>query len=526
MKAATQKRLIQYIPTPTFLEFHNCPEPVRGMMGHVGSGSSTGCVWEIFRCACLQFPNPIDGVRRTRVLVIRNTFPMLLKTTIPTWLNWFPATKIHWSAPLSGVWEGAHPSGDGTKMEILLEFYALDSDDAARGLKSYEVTMVWANEACFMPWRYLAKAFERVGRFPHPIMLENGEEFKFKSFGMIMDTNPPSDTSWWYDLAEVKKPRGFKFFRQPPAVIKYQEKDGRIWYEFNRGQVPGIPACENLHHNEGEEYYMKQTQDGDHARIQVDLCGEYGTSIDGDPVYPEYNDLLHYAGREIEINWGLPFYLGTDFGRTPSLVICQLSPTNQLRILDEICTVNCGVTQFTKDIVLPKLINEYRMHSVPVFNFADPAGKDKGQTDEKTCIQIMREAGINTVASPVPGNSFVLRRESVSERLRSNAGGQPGLLISSKAKIVRAGFQGRYYYRKLTVADAGEERMALEPEKNMFSHPHDGLQYASYGLTSPSVNSLFSGFRYSPKAKYSGQIVVGPGSRNFTNTGMDMAGYC
>ena len=520
-------RTIRYVASPTFKEFHADNSPIRGVMGHVGSGSSTGCCWDIWVRACMQYPSPIDGVRRTRVLVIRNTFPMLVKTTIPTWLNWFPDTKVHWSAPLSGVWEGAHPSGDGTKVEILLEFYAIDGEDAVRGLKSYEVTMVWANEANFMPWRYLAKAFERVGRFPNPVTLADGGIFRFKSFGMIMDTNPPSDTSWWYDFAEIKKPKGFRFWRQPPALIKHQEKDGRIWYEPNKGQIPGIPMCENLYHNEGWEYYLKQAQDGDHARIAVELCGEYGRSINGDPVYAnEYSDLLHYVNGEIPVNWGLPIYLGTDFGRTPSCIIAQLSPTNQLRCIEEICAVNCGITQFTKDILLPKLINEYRMHSVPIFNFADPAGNDKGQNDEKTCIQIMRQCGVNTVPSPVPGNSFVLRRESVAERLRSNAGGQPGLIISNKCKILRGGFQSGYYYRKLSVADAGEERLALEPEKNMFSHPHDALQYLSYGLSSPSVNSLFSGFRYTPQAKYCGQINPHNQGRQINGAKMDVTGYC
>lgn len=496
-------------------------------MGHVGSGSSTGCCWDIFGKACTQYPNPNDGIRRTRVLVLRNTYQQLEKTTVPTWLNWFPETKMHMSPPLKGTWTGPHPSGDGTTVEIVLEFYALNDEDAMRGLKSYEVTMVWANEANFFPWRYLAKAFERVGRSPHPVQLSDGTEFTFKSFGMIMDTNPPSDTSWWYKFAEELHPPGFQFWSQPPALIKHEERNGTIWYEFNNGQVEGIPACENMHHNEGVDYYLKQTLDGDHARIKVELLGEYGTTVNGSPVYPEYSDRIHYTNIDIQVNWNLPIYLGTDFGRTPCSVICQLSPAGQLRIIDEICTVNCGITQFTHDILLPKLMNEYHMNQVPIYNFADPAGKDKGQTDEKSCIQIMRSAGINTVASPVPGNSFVLRRESVAERLRRNASGQPGVLVGPKAKMIRAGFQGRYHFPKLPTADAADERMASEPADNMFTHPHDAFQYVSYGLSSPLVNSLFSGFRYVPAIHHSGQISPGQ-SRSNTNldTRMDMSGHC
>lgn len=515
-------KFITYRPSSTGLAFHNAVELVRGWRGCVGNGKSSGCCWDIWYKACSQYPSPYDNVRRTKVLVIRNTFPQLVKTTIQTWLAWFPQTKMHNTAPLSGVWRGEHPSGDGTTVEITLEFYALDSEEAARGLKSYEVTMVWVNEACFLPWRYIAKAYERVGRYPKADDLPNGQKFRYKSFGLIMDTNPPSDTSWWYKLAEVKRPKGFKFFSSPPALIK-RESEGKIWYEPNKGQVPGIPAAENIeNHNEGWQYYLKQVEDGDHARIKVEILGEYGTTINGDPVYPQYNDNVHFAGKDLDVNWGIPIYLGTDFGRTPCSVICQYSPSGQLRVIDEICTVNCDASEFSKNILRPKLMNEYRMHEIPIYNFGDPAGNDKGQTEDRSCIQIMREAGINTVASPVPGNSFTLRQVSVAERLRSTVDGGPGLIVSDKCKMIRAGFQGRYYYRKITAADAGDERVALEPEKNAFSHPHDALQYVSYGLSSPSCSSLFSGFTFS---RGNNGSPYGYRDQRVFNTKLDMGGF-
>jgi hypothetical protein len=490
-------------------------------MGPVGSGKSVMCCWEIFALSCSQIADPFDNVRRSKWLVIRSTYGMLEKTTIPTWLAWFPNTKMHNSAPLRGTLTVAHPSGDGTLVEIRLEFLALDSDGALDSLLSYEVTGIWANEAGPIPWRFLARAYQRTGRYPKA---DAAKGIFYKSFGMIMDTNPPSDTSWWYKLAEVQRPKGFKFFRQPPALIK-REKEGVIWYEPNKGQVRGIPAAENIeNHNEGWDYYLKQTTDGDHARINVFILGNYGTSINGDPVYPEYNDRIHYVDRDIEVNWGLPLYLGTDFGRTPCSIFCQLSPLGQLRVIDEVCTLNCGITQYGKDILRPKLMNEYRMHEIPVYNFGDPAGNDKGQNDDRTAIQILIAAGINTVASPVPNNSFMLRRESVAERLRSQVEGQPGLIVSRKCKMIRAGFQSRYYFKKLSAADSGDERVALEPEDNMFTHPHDGLQYASYGLSHPSCNSLFAGFAQT--VRNGGTSGFGMRDGRTFDTRMNMDGFC
>jgi hypothetical protein len=54
--------------------------------------------------------------------------------------------------------------------------------------------------------------------------------------------------------------------------------------------------------------------------------------------------------------------------------------------------------------------------------------------------------------------------------------GRPAFQISSKCEILRSGFNGDYYYHKLNIS-YDNHRYREEPEKNMSSHPHDGLQY-------------------------------------------------
>jgi hypothetical protein len=75
--------------------------------------------------------------------------------------------------------------------------------------------------------------------------------------------------------------------------------------------------------------------------------------------------------------------------------------------------------------------------------------------------------------------------------LRSQLEGKPGLIVGPQAPFIREGFNGRYYYRKMNTADAGDERVTNAPEKNMFSHPHDALQYVCYGATHQSSESMF-----------------------------------
>jgi hypothetical protein len=45
--------------------------------------------------------------------------------------------------------------------------------------------------------------------------------------------------------------------------------------------------------------------------------------------------------------------------------------------------------------------------------------------------------------------------------------------------VLRKGFNGGYKYK--IVSYSGEARLAMEPDKNQYSHPHDALQYMMMG---------------------------------------------
>jgi hypothetical protein len=52
-------------------------------------------------------------------------------------------------------------------------------------------------------------------------------------------------------------------------------------------------------------------------------------------------------------------------------------------------------------------------------------------------------------------------------------------LISPKAKLIRKGLAGGFQFRRLKVA--GDERYTDEPDKNMYSHPVEALEYVMLG---------------------------------------------
>ena len=82
----------KYAPVPTLKKLHDDDRFVRAVMGPFGSGKSVGMCWEIFFRAKEQRKGP-NGKRRSRWAVIRATYPELEKSTMKTWLHWFPDDK-------------------------------------------------------------------------------------------------------------------------------------------------------------------------------------------------------------------------------------------------------------------------------------------------------------------------------------------------------------------------------------------------------------------------------------------------
>jgi hypothetical protein len=113
---------------------------------------------------------------------------------------------------------------------------------------------------------------------------------------------------------------------------------------------------------------------------------------------------------------------------------------------------------------------------------ADPAGRARAQTDERTCMDELAAAGL--AAGPARTNDFIARREAVAGFLNAGEPGAPGLVLSPSCRLLRKGFLSGYRYERVQVA--GDERYKDAPVKNMYSHIHDALQYAALAAESAS----------------------------------------
>lgn len=463
-------QVIEYNPSPTLAKFHASNVLVRGVRGPIGSGKSVGCCWEIWSRA--QEQRAHQGVRRSRWVATRNTYGELLTTTLRTWLDWFPEDrfgKVVYGAPITHMLRWEHE--DGTTVELEMWFLALDRPDNVKKLLSLEITGAWMNEAREQPKAILDGLTGRVGRFPKA--QDGGASWS----GVILDTNPPDDDHWWYDVAEDKRPEGYAFFAQPPGDS--DEAENLDWL-LQTPETMRLPVGHPERRAAGRVYYQRLKAGKTSEWIKVYVKGQYGTVHDGKPVYNEWNDTLHV--KEIRPLQGVQLKIGLDFGLTPAAVITQPDARGRLLVLDELCGEDMGIRQFLEDVLIPHLVDVYPDHWANkddmVLLIGDPAGNQKAQTDERSCFEEVRAKKLKI--KPAKSNAWLPRRGAVAWFLSKLSGGQPTFLLDPCCSVLRKGFNGGYKYRRIQVT--GEDRFADEPVKNRYSHPHDALQYAALEL--------------------------------------------
>jgi len=426
------------------------------IMGPLGSGKTNASCWKAFRIMCGQAPDS-HGVRRTRILAVRNTYGDLFGTTIKDWLDMFE--------PLGDfVKGGLEPPThtldfrleDGTTVEAEMIFLALDREEHVKKLRGFQLTAAWLNETKELPLAIIEMVDLRIGRYP--------KDVEPTWHGIFGDTNACDTDHWYYRLAEDDRPEGWVFLRQPGGVTR-ESKDAP-WVEN--------PHAENLA-NLPPGYYAKGVQGKREDWILVNLANEYGFVKDGKPVWPEYRDSVHC--RPFELVKGLGLNIGLDFGLTPAAIFGQPTPAGQWRWRRELVMTDTGIIRFAGALKL--FIGEHfagwRINAIT----GDPSGdaREKGDGEERTAFQLLKANDVD--AKPAHTNDFAIRTEVVAAPMRKLIDGEPGFLIHPDCKITRKGMQGGYAFKRVKVS--GDERYRDKPDKNMYSHPCEAGQYMMMG---------------------------------------------
>lgn len=445
-----------YIPSHTGSLFHNDDSFVRLVIGPYGSGKSTMCAHEIVRRTC-QMPIWHNGRRRAKWAIVRNTSGELYSTTLQTWLQWFGELgDIRKRQKPLLTYEHTFNDGYGI-VELELIFIALDREEDVRKIKSLEVTGAYINELSEVPQGALAHFKGRVNRrYPSRAFCSD----PYWS-GIIADTNPPDVDHWIYKDFELKQLESYKIFHQPHGLLRNEDNE---W-------LPN-PNCDNAG-NLAADYYLKLAEGQTEDFVKVYCLGEYGSVGFGKKVYPEYNDDVHSSDK-VEAIQGDPIHLGWDGGLTPACVVVQLSKRGQFRVLREYVGEDMGIRTFAESVVLPGLARDFPYCKIGKSVF-DPAGGARDSImEEMSCIGELNSLGIITI--PARTNDIDSRLGAVRYFLNRMIDGRPGFVMHKfNCSVLRRGFIKDYVYKRIAVS--GEERYKDKPDKNMSSHPHDGLHY-------------------------------------------------
>lgn len=458
---ARSRPRISYEPPDEVIErFHESKALVRLVKGPRGSGKSGASIMEGMNGAHKQVPNH-EGKRRTRFLVLRDTYRQLETTTIPSFKKWLGhASRLSGQYPIKGFTR--MPLSDGTAIEMETVFLAMDGENIIDNLQSFEASFAWVNEArAIQDQKIVNMVISSCGRFPSKD--EEGCTSRF----VVLDSNPPDEMHWWYKNAQKgHTPEGWEFFDQVAPLI-YRNTTTPIFYPIKDFYIPNPAATYARIQNAGYDYWLDLIPGADDSFIRTMVMGLYGTMVMGKPVYHQFWNEECASPTPIEWHQSLPIVIGIDTsGLHPGAVFVQASG-GQVKVLRELHAKDTPFDTFVESILLPFIAQWFRLN--PLIACIDPSNPRSG-VGGKTALRILHENGIS--AQLAGSNRLNVRLGSVTKLLQRRG----AIIVDPSCPLLLSGFRGKYHFAK--IESSMVEAYKPTPEKDEFADVHDALQYA------------------------------------------------
>lgn len=442
---------IDYKPSPTCEEFIRDFLPgelfYNFIVGPYGSGKTSAVLFKLAFMASLQEPSKVDGIRRTRAVVVRNTGNQLNDTTIPSWNIWFKdGIAGHWKATTKTfILRFAD-----VECEVL--FRPLDTPDDVSRVLSLEVTFAILDEFVEIPKEIVEALSGRCGRYPSMV-----EGAGATNWGMWGASNPGQEDSWWHTFLGVDneelRPENVAYYHQPSGLS---------------------PEAENLDHLPGGRGYYENLRKGkSDAWVKQFIDAEWGYTVSGKPVIPTFQRDIHVAKSSLIFNPHLPLVIGYDPGvRHSALIFGQEDHYGRLNVLNELILAGYGATRMADDRLLPMLRMKYR--GAETIIAPDPAANARSANNESTIVATLRSMKYRKHWSVDVDDTNLLapRLEAIEHFTTRLTEKGPALQIDPQCKALIRALSGGWRYEN-TKANAEKPT----PEKDIHSHPGDGLSY-------------------------------------------------
>jgi len=428
--------VIRYTALPTMEKFHTSEAQIRAIVGSVGSGKTSAAAWEI--CHYLpEFLYEQHRYKKSRWVIVRNSYTELTDTTLKTVMGWFPWG--HWQAG-TRILTLAQPNRRRT-VEIL--FRSCDRPEDMKKFKSLELTGYWIDESIEVSEQIKQMLKNRIGRYPSRVPVRWG----------IETTNPPDVEHPTYNM--------FAWDTPPPGPIptgKPLENHVGFWQ----------PPREN-EENLRKGYYDDLINDYRDNPDWIDryILGKPGIMVQGRLVYNNFKRDYHVAKEPLIWSKGTLYRGWDNSGNCPACVVSQVPTAGQCQILKEFCTDKEGIVDFARHVTTECNI---LYPGAEYVDYGDPAGANRYSRREggfTSNAELMKEAcGIDVESSE---QNLTARIQSVDQQLARI----DGLLIDPSCTRLINGFLGGYCYKEIGTTGTYVDK----PLKNRFSHVADALQY-------------------------------------------------
>lgn len=452
---------VQYTPPKSVIPFFTSKKFVSLIVGPYGSTKTTAGLLKIAYHAKSIAPCARDGVRRSRVAVVRNTRQMLFDTTVPDFLKWFPDGE-------AGILEKTNSrfvlKFDDVECEVL--FRGLDDANDVRRLLSLQLTFGVIDEFREVHKEIYKALAGRLGRYPDKNMVPPREEWGLDEKGNPVGgcvyedgtsakqlwgmSNPPDMDTFWEEIL-TNPPNNMHVTIQPSGVSP---------------EADWVPLLDSGYYENLVELHA-----GDQAWIDIYVHAKFGTSLSGRPVFPSFTRSTHVAKETLNV---LPttLVIGIDAGLNPTAVITQQTHDGRVLVHDAITGQEngMGALRFIREKLKPLLTNKYAQH--PMLLIIDPSAMNRAQTDERSVMDIFKGEGFTI--KPARTNNVSPRIATVENYLTRTVNGNPAFLVSPTATLVIKALAGGYRYK---VSTKGETDVTPAKDHPM-SDVADALQYA------------------------------------------------
>jgi hypothetical protein len=440
-EAAQQLETKEYNPLPTLRKFHESGAQIRCCVGPVGSGKTSAASMDIGYYLPFFLYDQYK-IKKTRWVIIRNSYVELKDTTQKTVFEWFPDGHLKVQAN-----EYLIKYANGIQSELL--FRSCDRPQDIKKFKSLELTGYWIDESIEVAEAVKRMLKNRIGRYPPKCPVRFG----------IETTNPP----------DVEHP---------------------TYSEFDWGDMPPpgpIPEGTPKANHAGFWQPPRENQDNLRPRYYDDLINDYadcpdwasmyvegkpGVLIQGKLVYNNFRRELHVAKEPLVWSGG-PLYRGwDDSGNCPACIVLQIPTAGRLQILREFTTDRMNIVDFSKHVAMQCNVD---FPNAEYVDWDDPAGHSKFSKKEggfTSNAELIREAiGIGLEASE---QNLDARINAVDGQLALI----DGMLIDPSCTRLINGFVGGYCYPEIGTTGEYSDHIL----KNRFSHIQDALQYVAVRL--------------------------------------------